>query len=318
MLLGPSQFHGGTALNRTGAECTKPTDSLCSTDRGRRPALTTNGQNRAPNSQRKTPERRAALGLKTAPSERGLLKSEPPESTTTLAITTRIDTLENQDSDATSRFRNPDTTNPGRRNDSRLDAWSLGATLLAIAAVSAFVVGCRIDPSTQHLDDGRNQSQSPTLTPETVTTPTVDRKATPSSSTRDRADSPNRQNPAITYYIVKGARFFDSLVARIGTREHVVLGEIDDMCLDLPDQRDFDGDGTQDALVFQSTACSGNGAPGLLFFVSGDPFFRRSNSFKGHQPRIEQWSGHWSVLTASTRHILKDGNAVLVEENASK
>jgi len=255
-----------------------------------------------------------ALGLKTTPSKRVLLEPGPPDCATTLAITTRIDTLQNQDSDATSRFRTPDTTAPCRMNDSRLDAWFLGATLFAIAVASAFVVSCRMAPGTLHLDNGRNQSP----TPETVATPTVDRKATPSSSTRDRADSPNRQEPAITYYIVKGARFFDSLVARMGTREHVVLGEIDDMCLDLPDQRDFDGDGTQDALVFQSTACRGDGAPGLLFFVSGDPSFRRSNSFKGHQPRIEQWSGHWSVLTASTRHILKNGNAVLVEEHSSK
>ena len=84
---------------------------------------------------------------------------------------------------------------------------------------------------------------------------------------------PTRQGPTITYHLVKGARFFDSLVARIGNREHTILGETADMCLGLPDQRDYDGDGTRDALVFHSTACRGNEAPGVLFFVSGDKTF---------------------------------------------
>ncbi len=127
-----------------------------------------------------------------------------------------------------------------------------------------------------------------------------------------RADVPESSRP-IVYHIVKGARFFDILVARIGNREHVVLGETDDMCLDLPDQRDFDGDGNQDALVFRSPACRGDAAPGLLFFVSGDIAFRRSNPFPGHRPRIERWNGGWSVLTGAARHVLRDGRAVPVE-----
>ncbi len=117
----------------------------------------------------------------------------------------------------------------------------------------------------------------------------------------------------IVYHVVKGARFFDILVARIGNREHVVLGETDDMCLDLPDQRDFDGDGSRDALVFRSPRCRGDAAPGLLFFVSADTTFRRSNPFPGHRPRVERWNGQWSVLTDEARHVLRDGRAVPVE-----
>ena len=116
----------------------------------------------------------------------------------------------------------------------------------------------------------------------------------------------------IVYHVVKGARFFDILVARIGNREHIVIGETDDMCLDLPDQRDFDGDGIRDALVFRSPRCRGDAAPGLLFFVSADTTFRLSNPFPGHRPRVERWNGEWSVLVGETRHVLRDGRAVPV------
>ena len=132
------------------------------------------------------------------------------------------------------------------------------------------------------------------------------------SASGGRDDTPASPS-GIVYHVVKGARFFDILVARIGNREHVVLGETDDMCLDLPDQRDFDGDGNRDALVFRSPRCRGDAAPGLLFFVSGDIGFRRSNSFPGNRPRVERRNGDWSVVTGDTRHVLRDGRAVPVE-----
>ncbi len=122
----------------------------------------------------------------------------------------------------------------------------------------------------------------------------------------------------IVYHVVKGARFFDILVARIGHREHIVIGETDDMCLDLPDQRDFDGDGRRDALVFRSPRCRGDAAPGLLFFVSADTTFRLSNPFPGHRPRVERWNAEWSVLTGETRHVLRDGRAVRVNGSGSR
>ena len=120
-------------------------------------------------------------------------------------------------------------------------------------------------------------------------------------------------SPDIVYHVVKGARFFDILAARIGNREHVVIGETDDMCLDLPDQRDFDGDGRRDALVFRSPRCRGDAAPGLLFFVSADTTFRLSNPFPGHRPRVERWNREWSVVAGEARHVLRDGRAVRVE-----
>lgn len=133
----------------------------------------------------------------------------------------------------------------------------------------------------------------------------------------DEATDAPESSPDIAYHVVKGARFFDILVARIGNREHVVIGETDDMCLDLPDQRDFDGDGKRDALVFRSPRCRGDAAPGLLFFVSADTTFRLSNPFSGHRPRVERWNGEWSVVAGETRYVLRDGRAVRVQGTGS-
>ncbi len=185
---------------------------------------------------------------------------------------------------------------------------------LALVATGVLLVGCSFETSVKYFSDEPKQSQTPTK----VMNPPV--KSTPSASQSLLLPPANTQTdserePTITYFVVKGARFFDILVARIGSREHTILGEVDDMCLDLPDQRDFDGDGTEDALVFQSPACRGNVAPGLLFFISGNTSFQRSSPFRGHQPRIEAWEGQWSVITNSNRYILRDGKALLVEEH---
>ncbi len=118
---------------------------------------------------------------------------------------------------------------------------------------------------------------------------------------------------AITYHLVEGARFFDILVGRIGRRDYVVIGEGTDMCLELPDQRDYDEDGARDVLVLHDIGCDGVSANDALFFVSGNKTFRRSNRFVGGRPRIERWEGRWSVVTGSTRYLLRDGRAVRVE-----
>ena len=120
--------------------------------------------------------------------------------------------------------------------------------------------------------------------------------------------------PDITYYLLEGARYFDIFVARIGTREYTVIGERDAMCLELPDQRDYDGDGARDALVRSTDACGSVDTPGTLFFVSGSSGFPRSNHFSGDRPEIEQWEGRWSVVTGSGRHVLRRGRALRVEQ----
>ncbi len=188
--------------------------------------------------------------------------------------------------------------------------------LLPAMILGAALAGCRFDTGPAA---GGPTNAVPAATPAAATPPAQETSearpvegpgidAVPGRA----ADAPESTHP-IVYHVVKGARFFDILVARIGDREYIVLGETDDMCLDLPDQRDFDGDGHRDALVFRSPACRGDTAPGLLFFVSGDTAFRRSNPFPGHRPRVERWNGGWSVLVGETRHVLRDGRAVPVE-----
>ena len=185
---------------------------------------------------------------------------------------------------------------------------------LALVATGVFLVGCSFETSVKYFSDEPKQSQAPTdgMNPPVKSTSSASQPLLlPPANTQTDTE----REPTITYFVVKGARFFDILVARIGSREHTILGEVDDMCLDLPDQRDFDGDGTEDALVFQSPACRGHVAPGLLFFISGNTAFQRSNPFRGYQPQIETWEGQWSVITNSNRYILRDGKAVLVEEH---
>ena len=184
-------------------------------------------------------------------------------------------------------------------------AATLSRGLLPAILLGTALAGCRSD--TEQEAGGPDVS-----VPAIVTPPRREAKA---GAAGDGAPEPAR---GIVYHVVKGARFFDILVARIGNREHVVIGETEDMCLDLPDQRDFDGDGKRDALVFRSPRCRGDAAPGLLFFVSADTTFRLSNPFPGHRPRVERWNGEWSVLTGGTRHVLQDGRAVRVEETGAE
>ena len=186
-----------------------------------------------------------------------------------------------------------------------------GAALGSLVVLGAALGGCRID--TGPPPDGRH---GPPPASDSAPAPEADDRLSQAEPGTAVVPGGRRDPPAapdgIVYHVVKGARFFDILVARIGNREHIVIGETDDMCLDLPDQRDFDGDGNRDALVFRSPRCRGDAAPGLLFFVSADATFRLSNPFPGHRPRVERWNGAWSVVVGETRYVLRDGRAVPV------
>ena len=160
------------------------------------------------------------------------------------------------------------------------------AALGTVLVLGAALAGCRIDsgPAPAGRPAPLPASDS-ALAPATVDTLSrverqsdpPDRPAPATDDTLSPAEPGTHDVPAgrddapespsgIVYHVVKGARFFDILVARIGDREHVVLGETDDMCLDLPDQRDFDGDGNRDALVFRSPCVPGRrgSRPALL------------------------------------------------------
>ena len=149
--------------------------------------------------------------------------------------------------------------------------------------------------------------------PEISVTPTQESDVT-STAAPAPPTVPASGGSTIEYHIVRGARFFDILVARVGTREHTVIGETDDMCLELRDQRDYDADGDRDALVFQNVGCAGETAPGLLFFVAAEERFQLSNRFQGHRVRVERLHDQWSVVTETSRHTLVNGRAVQVQD----
>ncbi len=105
----------------------------------------------------------------------------------------------------------------------------------------------------------------------------------------------------------------------------------DQQCIELTDQRDFDGDGLIDALICNIRACGGNAISNSFFFVSygGTGYFKKSAEFGDcwNEPVIEIWNNQWSVIVESNnvgrnpekknfvkeRYIFKDGKAVLVE-----
>jgi hypothetical protein len=115
-------------------------------------------------------------------------------------------------------------------------------------------------------------------------------------------------------------------------KTYELIGSSKKMCLDVVDQRDFDGDGFVDALVKHIWGCGGNCCANGFFFVSnlGGGRFQISDEFDDSKgdPVIEEWKSRWSVLVASGlegiderrllevtgRFILESGKAVQVEE----
>jgi len=124
-----------------------------------------------------------------------------------------------------------------------------------------------------------------------------------------------------------------ALVATVNGKRHVLVSKSKDKCLQIVDERDFDGDGLLDALVKHITACGGNCCSDGFFFVSAlpDGSFAVSDEFADSwkDPAIEKWKGRWSVVVVSNnegvnldrpveftrRFVLEGGKAVKVEEH---
>lgn len=146
------------------------------------------------------------------------------------------------------------------------------------------------------------------------------------------ACKPGTAPVAIRYNVEKAAdSMFGALTAVAPDGVHRIVEASEEKCLEVTEQRDFDGDGATDALITHSAACGGNCCPNTFFFVSrrGNKFVR-SDEFADSwsEPPIEKWSGQWSVVVTSNneginqdapveftrRFVLKEGKAVMVEE----
>lgn len=124
-----------------------------------------------------------------------------------------------------------------------------------------------------------------------------------------------------------------TLLATFNGKTSELISKAKGKCLQIVEQRDFDGDGFPDALVEDITACGGNCCPNKFLFVSARPdgTFAMSDEFADSwkDPVIEKWKGRWSVVVVSNnegvnrerpveitrRFVLEDGKAVKVEEH---
>ncbi len=152
------------------------------------------------------------------------------------------------------------------------------------------------------------------------------------------AQSSSLDDSAIEYRIVRQQDgLFEGLVATLGEQTYSIASPEEEMCLNVVDQRDFDGDGTIDALIENVTACGGNCCGNSYFFVTheGEGRFQRSGEF-GYSwttPEVELWQGQWSIAVTSEtgggrapsmisqRFILDDGQYMKVDpinESGSK
>jgi hypothetical protein len=127
-----------------------------------------------------------------------------------------------------------------------------------------------------------------------------------------------------------------TLSATENGKTYLLIDRSKAMCLQVVDQKDFDGHGFIDALVEHIVACGGNCCPDTFFFVSalGGGRFKLSDEFADSRssPVIEKWEGQWSVVVTSNnegvntqrpveitrRFVLQSGEAVEVEERKRK
>jgi hypothetical protein len=147
-------------------------------------------------------------------------------------------------------------------------------------------------------------------------------------------EDPLLKRTKIAYSTVPQGSVIDTaLHAAIDGHEYSVVSKSENLCLEVLDQHDYDGNGSSDALVSNISACGGSGSANSFFFVSylGDGHFERSDEF-GYSwvnPVVEQWNGRWTVLVESNnsganlhapeevreRYALADGKAVLLERS---
>jgi serine/threonine protein kinase len=149
----------------------------------------------------------------------------------------------------------------------------------------------------------------------------------------DTVTDANLAKKAITYATNKSpTKLISSLTATVNGNQYILVDESEETCLSIEAQKDFDGNGTMDALIRHSTACGGICCGDHFFFYSyADGHFEKSEEvgYARIDPKVERWRGRWSVLITSNneganqfppeerteRFVLELGKAVLVESS---
>jgi hypothetical protein len=144
--------------------------------------------------------------------------------------------------------------------------------------------------------------------------------------------------PEVKYFATKSGNTSlpNVLLARANGKTYELIGKSQQKCLRLIAEKDFDGNGSVDALVEHVTACGGNCCSDTFFFVSSfdNGRFEISQEFADSwkDPVIEVWNGRSSVVVISTnaganldrpvevtrRFVLENGKAMQVEESRRK
>ena len=149
--------------------------------------------------------------------------------------------------------------------------------------------------------------------------------------------APPQRPQKIEYSVEKSDdSLFSTLRVAANGKTTTLLDKSKKGCLDVIDQRDWDGNGLTDALVKRITACGGNCCPNSFFFVSAlaNGRFEISDDLaeSWQDPVIEKWKNRWSVVIVSTnagvnterpventrRFLLQGGKGVKVEESRRK
>lgn len=172
----------------------------------------------------------------------------------------------------------------------------------------------------------------------------VEEKQEPSPSQTPMSSDKKGQKGVskITYHTfnqVDGFPFFHGLYATYNNKRYnIITGDDQDnlRCISIFDERDFDGDGLEDALIVDIVSCGGNCCSTSLFFCtySKNGKFIETEEFGStwDDPIIERWNGKWSVKVVSEhegiditemseiteRYILKNKKAVRVEYEDAK
>jgi hypothetical protein len=93
---------------------------------------------------------------------------------------------------------------------------------------------------------------------------------------------------------------FSTLKATVNGKEYTLIDKKAEKCLILEEQRDFDNNGSMDALVTSIDACGGNCCPNSFFFVTykGKGEFVVSDDFGSSRGnlKIENWKGKPSIV----------------------